>query len=98
MKEDEFYMKRCLELAKKALGKTYPNPLVGSVIVHDGKIIGEGTNIDKFGEHQLAQITSGHLMKSSALSGPQNCLWAFRLASGIFPRVNSRILGDRALA
>lgn len=35
-------MQRCLTLAKNGLGKTYPNPLVGSVIVHDGKIIGEG--------------------------------------------------------
>ena len=35
-------MKRCLELAALALGKTYPNPMVGSVIVHNGKIIGEG--------------------------------------------------------
>jgi diaminohydroxyphosphoribosylaminopyrimidine deaminase/5-amino-6-(5-phosphoribosylamino)uracil reductase len=40
--QDEFYIKRCIELAKKATGDTYPNPLVGSVIVHDGKIIGEG--------------------------------------------------------
>jgi diaminohydroxyphosphoribosylaminopyrimidine deaminase / 5-amino-6-(5-phosphoribosylamino)uracil reductase len=40
--QDELYIKRCIELARKALGKTYPNPLVGSVIVHDGKIIGEG--------------------------------------------------------
>ncbi len=39
---DEFYIRRCIELAKKALGKTYPNPLVGSVIVHNHKIIGEG--------------------------------------------------------
>lgn len=39
---EEFYIKRCIELAKKALGKTYPNPMVGSVIVHNGKIIGEG--------------------------------------------------------
>ena len=39
---DEFYIRRCIELAEKALGKTYPNPLVGSVIVHNGKIIGEG--------------------------------------------------------
>ena len=38
----EFYIKRCIELAKKATGKTYPNPLVGAVIVHNGKIIGEG--------------------------------------------------------
>lgn len=39
---DEFYIRRCIELAQKALGKTYPNPLVGSVIVHNDKIIGEG--------------------------------------------------------
>ena len=35
-------MRRCVELAKKAVGKTYPNPMVGAVIVHNGKIIGEG--------------------------------------------------------
>lgn len=40
--QDELYLKRGIELAKKALGHTYPNPLVGSVIVHNGKIIGEG--------------------------------------------------------
>ena len=35
-------MQRCLELARRASGKTSPNPLVGSVIVKAGKIIGEG--------------------------------------------------------
>jgi diaminohydroxyphosphoribosylaminopyrimidine deaminase/5-amino-6-(5-phosphoribosylamino)uracil reductase len=40
--EDEKYIKRCIELGKMATGNTYPNPLVGSVIVHQGKIIGEG--------------------------------------------------------
>ena len=35
-------MQRCLTLAIKAAGKTAPNPLVGSVIVKDGQIIGEG--------------------------------------------------------
>lgn len=40
--QDELYIKRCIELAQKALGKTYPNPLVGSVIVHNGEVIGEG--------------------------------------------------------
>ena len=39
---DKKYMQRCLQLAKQGLGNTYPNPLVGSVIVHQGKIIGEG--------------------------------------------------------
>lgn len=40
--DDEFYIKRCIELAEKALGKTYPNPLVGSVIVYNDRIIGGG--------------------------------------------------------
>lgn len=42
MNTHEFYMNRCIELAKNGLGTTYPNPLVGSVIVYDNKIIGEG--------------------------------------------------------
>lgn len=40
--EDTALMQRCLELARQALGKTAPNPLVGSVIVKDGAIVGEG--------------------------------------------------------
>jgi len=39
---DELYMRRCLQLASKGLGYTYPNPMVGCVIVHQNKIIGEG--------------------------------------------------------
>tara|TARA_R110002020_G_scaffold454448_2_gene670049 strand:- start:3303 stop:4334 length:1032 start_codon:yes stop_codon:yes gene_type:complete len=35
-------MLRCLELAKNGLGSTYPNPMVGSVIVYNNEIIGEG--------------------------------------------------------
>lgn len=42
MTTDELYMTRCLELAKLRAGYTSPNPMVGSVIVHNGKIIGEG--------------------------------------------------------
>jgi diaminohydroxyphosphoribosylaminopyrimidine deaminase/5-amino-6-(5-phosphoribosylamino)uracil reductase len=38
----EIYMHRCLELAKLAQGNTAPNPMVGSVLVHENKIIGEG--------------------------------------------------------
>ena len=40
--EDSQYMRRCLFLAHKGLGLTYPNPLVGCVIVYKGDIIGEG--------------------------------------------------------
>lgn len=42
MISDEIFMLRCLQLAKNGLGSTYPNPLVGSVIVHQNEIIGEG--------------------------------------------------------
>ena len=38
----EKYIKRCIELAQNGLGNTYPNPMVGSVIVRKGEIIGEG--------------------------------------------------------
>jgi diaminohydroxyphosphoribosylaminopyrimidine deaminase / 5-amino-6-(5-phosphoribosylamino)uracil reductase len=39
---DREMMQRCLKLARRALGMTSPNPLVGAVIVKDGKIVGEG--------------------------------------------------------
>ena len=39
---DGFYMRRCVELARKAIGCTSPNPMVGCVIVKDGKIVGQG--------------------------------------------------------
>ncbi|PKA61287.1 diaminohydroxyphosphoribosylaminopyrimidine deaminase / 5-amino-6-(5-phosphoribosylamino)uracil reductase [Apostasia shenzhenica] len=41
-KEDGFYMRRCVELAKRAVGCTSPNPMVGCVIVKEGEIVGEG--------------------------------------------------------
>lgn len=41
-KDDIAFMRRAIELAKGGEGKTNPNPLVGAVIVKDGRIIGEG--------------------------------------------------------
>lgn len=40
--DDRAMMQRCLSLASRALGRTAPNPLVGSVIVQDEQIVGEG--------------------------------------------------------
>lgn len=40
--DDYKFMRRCLELAACAEGMTWPNPMVGSVVVHEGKITGEG--------------------------------------------------------
>jgi diaminohydroxyphosphoribosylaminopyrimidine deaminase/5-amino-6-(5-phosphoribosylamino)uracil reductase len=63
--QDEFYIKRCIELAKKATGDTYPNPLVGSVIVHNGKIIGEGYH-HKAGENH-AEINAINSVEDKSL-------------------------------
>jgi diaminohydroxyphosphoribosylaminopyrimidine deaminase/5-amino-6-(5-phosphoribosylamino)uracil reductase len=48
---DSKYMKRALTLAKKGLGKTHPNPVVGCVIVKNGTIIGEGWHKQAGGHH-----------------------------------------------
>lgn len=45
---DEQFMLRCFDLARNGEGKTAPNPMVGAVIVHNGRIIGEGYHT-KFG-------------------------------------------------
>jgi diaminohydroxyphosphoribosylaminopyrimidine deaminase/5-amino-6-(5-phosphoribosylamino)uracil reductase len=42
MTEHEIYMSRCLELAELGAGYVAPNPMVGSVLVYNGRIIGEG--------------------------------------------------------
>ena len=42
MTTDEKYIRRCIELASNGLCNAAPNPMVGAVIVHNGKIIGEG--------------------------------------------------------
>jgi diaminohydroxyphosphoribosylaminopyrimidine deaminase/5-amino-6-(5-phosphoribosylamino)uracil reductase len=42
MRYHQVFMQRCLDLAALGLGRVSPNPMVGAVIVHDDKIIGEG--------------------------------------------------------
>lgn len=69
--DHEIYMQRCLDLALKGLGKTYPNPLVGSVIVHNNRIIGEGWH-QKAGEahaevNAIASVKNKALLKESTL-------------------------------
>ena len=67
----EFFMRRCLQLATNGLGKTYPNPLVGAVIVHQNKIIGEGWH-QKAGEahaevRAVAAVKDKSLLKESTI-------------------------------
>lgn len=61
---DEFYMKRALQLARKGEGWVSPNPMVGSVIVKNDRIIGEGYH-RKFGEAH-AEINALNGAKESA--------------------------------
>lgn len=48
---DELYIKRCIELARLGKGKVAPNPMVGSVIVYNNQIIGEGYHMKYGGPH-----------------------------------------------
>lgn len=65
MKTHEKYIQRCIELAKNGLGTTYPNPLVGSVIVYENKIIGEGWH-KKAGEAH-AEVNAVNSVKDKSL-------------------------------
>ena len=65
MKIHEKYIKRCIQLAQNGIGTTYPNPLVGSVIVHKEKIIGEGWH-RKSGESH-AEVNAINSVKNKSL-------------------------------
>jgi diaminohydroxyphosphoribosylaminopyrimidine deaminase/5-amino-6-(5-phosphoribosylamino)uracil reductase len=46
MNEDDLkHMKRALELAQRGEGRVSPNPLVGAVLVNDGRVVGEGFHV-----------------------------------------------------
>ncbi len=42
---DETYMRRCIQLAQNGFHNAPPNPMVGAVVVYDGRIIGEGYHV-----------------------------------------------------
>jgi len=44
-------MRRAIELAERGRGTTYPNPLVGAVVVRDGEVVGEGWHERRGGPH-----------------------------------------------
>jgi len=68
---DEFWMKRALQLADLGLGKARPNPLVGAVVVHNERIIGEGFH-QQYGaphaeENAINAVVNQELLKESTL-------------------------------
>ena len=66
---DSKYMQLALNLAKKGVGKTSPNPLVGAVVVKNGKIIGTGYHRKAGEEHAelIALKDVGRKIKSATL-------------------------------
>ena len=71
MKIHENYINRCIEIAKNGLGTTFPNPMVGCVIVHENIIIGEGFTSPFGGNHAevnaIRSVTNKELLKKSTL-------------------------------
>ena len=61
----EKYIKRCINLAQNGLGNTFPNPMVGSVIVYENQIIGEGWH-KKAGEPH-AEVNAIRSVKDKSL-------------------------------
>ncbi len=64
-------MRRCLQLARGGEGSTSPNPMVGAVIVHEGRIIGEGYHIKCGGPHAevnaIASVKEPQLLCQSTM-------------------------------
>ena len=68
---DEKYMRRCIQLARNGICHAAPNPMVGAVIVRDGKIIGEGYHV-RCGEghaevNAIASVKDESLLKNATI-------------------------------
>ncbi|HND61429.1 MAG TPA: bifunctional diaminohydroxyphosphoribosylaminopyrimidine deaminase/5-amino-6-(5-phosphoribosylamino)uracil reductase RibD [Opitutaceae bacterium] len=66
--EHETYMRRALEVARQAWGGTHPNPMVGALIVENGRIMAEGAHAQDGGPHaeRLALLALGHRPREGA--------------------------------
>jgi diaminohydroxyphosphoribosylaminopyrimidine deaminase / 5-amino-6-(5-phosphoribosylamino)uracil reductase len=72
IRQDEaFFMQRCLDLAARGAGSVSPNPMVGSVIVLDGRVIGEGWHRQYGSPHAevnaIASVEDAALLRQSTL-------------------------------
>jgi diaminohydroxyphosphoribosylaminopyrimidine deaminase/5-amino-6-(5-phosphoribosylamino)uracil reductase len=71
MTTDEKYMARCLQLAENGRCTTSPNPMVGAVVVHDGRIIGEGYHVHCGQGHAevnaLRSVKERHLLPEATI-------------------------------
>ena len=71
MIDHERFISRCITLGLNGLGTARPNPMVGCVIVHEGKIIGEGFTSPYGGSHAevnaIESVKDKSLLKKSTL-------------------------------
>lgn len=69
LSRDEMYMKRALRLARKGRGLVSPNPMVGAVVVRNGRVVGEGFHRYDRVEHAeaIALRHAGELARGAAL-------------------------------
>lgn len=70
MMDGRDYMMRAIELAKRGVGKVNPNPLVGAVIVKDGKILAEGYHA-KYGELHAERHAFSQLFNKADAQGAE---------------------------
>ena len=65
----ELFMRRALELARQGWGETHPNPMVGAVIVEEGRIVAEGFHAQDGGPHaeRLALLSRGKPPRPGAI-------------------------------
>jgi len=69
--QHDIYIRRCIEIANNGLGSTRPNPMVGSIIVHNNKIIGEGYTSSYGNNHAevnaIKSVINKDLLKEATL-------------------------------
>ena len=65
MQNEEFYLNKCIEIARLGIRKVSPNPMVGSLIVYKGDIIGKGYH-EKYGSHH-AEVNAINNVKDKSL-------------------------------
>ncbi|MBK7474622.1 MAG: hypothetical protein IPI11_00845 [Haliscomenobacter sp.] len=96
--DDALFMRRCFDLARLGAGHVSPNPMVGAVIVYEGRIIGEGFHAVYGQAH--AEVSAVASVAPEDLPGyakapymspwsPVACTAKRRLAPTLFFRVKS---------
>ena len=74
MNSHQDYMAYCIDLAKRAGKATKKNPMVGSILVHNHKIIGEGYH-QKYGEAHAERNAINHALENNQEKIPESTIY-----------------------